>query len=98
MKKRLMVLCIVSIATLTIGSVVAHADEFVWGNNATNGLITLEQIDVTNQTVVQTFSPGGVSGNGRGILAFSDNTIYWTQTGSADINITNALTHANNGV
>ena len=96
--KRLMVLSIAFIATLMITSVIAHADEFIWGNNA-SATITLEEVDVTNGTVVQTFSPGGgITGNGRGILAFSNNTIYWSMVGSANVFITDAVTHANNGV
>lgn len=96
--KRPMVLSVAFIATLMITSVKVHADEFVWGNNA-GSTIQLEQIDVTSGAIAQTFTPtGALPGNGRGILAFSNNTIYWTETGDANIHITDAVTHANGGI
>jgi hypothetical protein len=82
-------------------SAAVWADTAVWGNNATFGNVTLEEFNANTGAVIQQFlapNPIAQADNGRGIAVASDGTIYYTITGTEDVYVTNATTHADLGV
>jgi len=93
------ILACVVLALVPVASV--WADTLIWGNNATNGNVTLEEFDATTGAVVQQFLAPNLTAradNGRGIAAAADGTIYYTTADSGNVYKTNGTTHADLGV
>lgn len=74
----------------------------VWGTSATFGNVNLESFNITGgvATLSQQFLAPNLTAradNGRGV-ALLGNTIYYTTANSGNIYVTNAITHADQGV
>jgi hypothetical protein len=72
----------------------------IWGTNARFGSVDIEAFDtVTGLSVAQFLDPNitARNDNGRGI-ALLGNTIYYTTANSGNIYVTDAVTHADNGI
>ena len=98
---------ICALAILVVGSLIASGTPalgaVVWGNNASNGNVTLEAFDTTTGLLVpgQQFlvpNPVAVADNGRGVAVLG-NTIYYTTANSGNIYVTNdSLAHPDLGI
>ncbi len=86
---------LLALSCLLAGSTLSHADNLLYGNNATNGSPYVFQIDKTTGAVLNTYS--NLSGNnGRGVVVVGD-TMYYTSAGTNSIYSYTLSTHTNNG-
>ena len=83
-------------SVLLLGSLTCHADEFIYGNNATYGSPYVYQIDLTKGgTITNTYT--NLSGtNGRGSVVVG-NTLYYTTANSGAVYSYNLTTKTDNG-
>jgi hypothetical protein len=90
MKRTLAICCLLSATSL-----IAHADNFIYGDNASAGAPYVLKIDKTTGAVVDTYS--GLSGNnGRGVVVVGS-TMYYTSATTNSVYTYDLSTHTNNG-
>jgi hypothetical protein len=90
LKKSLILACLLVAATSS-----ALADNFLYGDNASNGSPYVFKIDKTTGAVVATYT-GLSGGNGRGSVVVG-NTLYYTAASSNIVYSYNLSTNTNNG-